>query len=74
MKVRRAKTILNNVDAWYNRDYLRGKVCEIIKRAGDYYSVTHPKTKKEGYYLHKNDCVFVDSDLKPIAEATNETV
>jgi hypothetical protein len=47
---------------WYNKDYLKGRTCEVIaihKRDGLYF-VLHPMTKKEGYWIFFTDCKVIE--------------
>lgn len=57
--------------AWYARDYLAGRTCEVLAvqaANGNYvasYFVLHPITKKSGYWIGKTDCEIVEKGKVP---------
>ena len=67
--------------AWYARDYLAGKTCEVLAihrskvfgseevygkaKYEKYYFVLHPITKKPGYFIPEKECEVVEKGKVP---------
>ena len=56
-------------NAWYMRDYLAGRTCEVLavikEKTGKTYFVLHPITKKPGYYIAEDKCEVVEKSKVP---------
>lgn len=60
--------------AWYNREYLNGRTCEVLAIRDDKnsepekeYCVIHPITKKPGYYIPHSQCKVVEELPEPVS-------
>lgn len=52
--------------AWYMRDYLDGRTCEVLAIGPDEdYFVLHPITKKTGYWIAMKNCEVVERSRVP---------
>ena len=57
-----------NAGAWYMRNYLRGRTCQVLAKHtiqvaehtySTSYFVLHPITKKPGYWINTKDCIKI---------------
>ena len=64
MRIRIKKS--KHTNAWYMRDYLAGRTCEVLAIGpDDDYFVLHPITKKTGYWITKENCEVVEKSKVP---------
>ena len=75
MRIKSKKTINTGAGAWYQRDYLAGRTCEVIavdigqtkkgKPSYKCYFVLHPITKKTGYWVAAKHCEIIEKSKVP---------